>query len=105
MEFKLNEYHRNVSDEELLEDIIIIAKKLKKESLTIDEYKKNGGKYNHTTITRRFGSWIVALQKSNLVPYRNQIKAISEADMISDLQRVAKKINKETMNSSEYALH
>ena len=105
MEFKLNEYHRNISDEELLEDIIIIAKKIKKESLTIDEYKKNGGKYNHTTITRRFGSWIVALQKSNLVPYRNQIKAISEADMISDLQRVAKKINKETINSSEYALH
>ena len=43
MEFKLNEYHRNISDEELLNDIIRIAKKLGKDSITINEYVDNGG--------------------------------------------------------------
>lgn len=105
MDFKLNEYHRNVSDEELIEDVRRIAKRLGKDSLTIADYKANGGKYNHTTVSRRFGSWVALLQKCNLAPHCSQIKVISKEEMISDLQLVANKVNKTRLNSSEYALH
>ena len=42
MEFKLNEYHRNISDEEFVRDIKKTAIKLKKETLTGVEYSQNG---------------------------------------------------------------
>lgn len=105
MEFKLNDYHRNVSDKDLLEDILRVASNLKKSSISINDYKNNGGKYNHTTITRRFGSWIVALQKCGLIPDKKQISVsgISTTDMIYDLQKVAEKISKKTFTTSEYS--
>ena len=40
MKFELNDYHRNVSDEELLRDVKDTAQKLGKVTLTTDEYKK-----------------------------------------------------------------
>ena len=45
MKFELNNNYRNISDEELIEDVKKVACFLKKESITIDEYDKNG-KYN-----------------------------------------------------------
>ncbi len=38
MDFTLNEYHRNVSDEDLIKDVINVAKKLNTKTLTLDEY-------------------------------------------------------------------
>lgn len=104
MEFKLNEYHRNISDEELLNDIIRIAKKLGKDSITIKEYVDNGGQYHSSTIHRRFNSWLRALQKCGLAPNKKQISVsgISTIDMIFDLQRVADRIGKKTITTSEY---
>lgn len=55
MKFELNEYHRNVSDQELISDVIDTAKKLNKRKLTIKEYKNNG-KYNVSTLIRRFST-------------------------------------------------
>lgn len=104
MEFKLNEYHRNISDEELLNDIIRIAKKLGKDSITIKEYVDNGGQYHSSTIQRRFNGWVRALQKCGLAPNKKQISVsgISTIDMISDLQRVSDRIGKKTITTSEY---
>ena len=65
MDFKLNEYHRNVSDEEFLDDLRRVAELLKKENLSIPEYQKNG-KYHPSTIARRFGSWRNSLKKAGL---------------------------------------
>ena len=73
MEFKLNEYHRNVSDEELLKDIRRVAKALGKDSITRKEYEDNGGQYGITTFNRRFGGWINALKMSGLTPHIRQI--------------------------------
>lgn len=39
MEFKLNDYHRNVSDDELISDLRRVAKQLGKDSITIEDYK------------------------------------------------------------------
>ena len=65
MKFELNEYHRNVSDEEFISDVKSIALKLGKTTLTRDEYSKNG-KYHSSTLTRRFGSWEKILELCSL---------------------------------------
>lgn len=65
MDFKLNEYHRDVSDEELLEDLRRVAELLKTDYFSRSEYQKLG-KYGSSTITRRFGSWNNAIKQSDL---------------------------------------
>lgn len=54
MEYILNEYHRNISNQELLNDIKSTAEKLNKKVLTQDEYSRYG-KYSPNTVQRRFG--------------------------------------------------
>lgn len=104
MEFKLNEYHRNISDEELLKDVLKVAKALGKESITTKEYVDNGGLYHSSTIQRRFNGWVNALQKCGLNPDKKQtsVSGVSTTDMISDLKRVADSISKKTITTSEY---
>ncbi|MGZ3756959.1 MAG: homing endonuclease associated repeat-containing protein [Mucilaginibacter sp.] len=65
MEFKLNDYHRNTPEQELLNDLKTVALKLGKNSLTKAEYDIPG-KYGSSTILRRFGGWNNALQKAGL---------------------------------------
>ncbi|MBE6835221.1 MAG: HNH endonuclease [Ruminococcaceae bacterium] len=114
MEFKLNEYHRNVSDEELLKDILRVAKSINKETITRKEYMENGGKYHNSTICKRFGSWIKALTMCGLKPSQQQVYSssgtytqsnISTQELIDDLIRVSKEIDKTTFTSGEYNEH
>lgn len=107
MEFKLNEYHRNISDEELLKDILRVANSLGKTTITTKEYVNNGGKFFYSTIQRRFGGWLKALEKCGLTPNDKQGKTqgIDLADMIEDLQDVANRLGKKTINSNEYSQH
>ncbi len=65
MEFKLNEYHNNLTDEQLLQDIKKVAQDLSKDSITRDEYDLHG-KYHSGTIRKRFGGWLKALDKAYL---------------------------------------
>lgn len=111
MEFKLNDYHRNVSDEELLRDILRVSKVMKKNSITRKEYLENGGRYGITTINKRFGGWINALKRCGLSPDAKQYYAasatvsylrIETAELIADLQSVSTKLRKQTFSSGEY---
>lgn len=103
MEFKLNDYHRNVSDEELLQDLKKVARELKKDSITTEEYNKKG-KYCKDTISRRFGKWTDALRRAGLTPSGKQVNVIGICldDMIVDLQDVSDKLKKRTFTSNEY---
>ena len=65
MEFKLNEYHHNISDKDLLNDVARVAKALNKANLTKKEYTQNG-QYGVETICRRFGSWLKVLKLCKL---------------------------------------
>ena len=100
MEFKLNDYHRNIPDSELIDDIKRVAKKLQKDSLTIEEYDKIG-KYHHTTITRRFGSWKKALLLAELDVNGHNFR-IADIDYIKDIIRVSNILKKDTVTSTEY---
>ena len=86
MEFKLNDYHRNVSDEELLLDLKRVSIFLNKDTVTIDDYNSNG-KYHATTLTRRFGSWFICLEKAELNISRSRIN-ISNEDLFEEIERV-----------------
>lgn len=86
MEYILNKVHRNLSDEELLQDLKQVALKIDKETVTIDEYNQNG-KYHATTLTRRFGSWFKCLEKAGLKPSRSKLN-ISEEELFSNLEKL-----------------
>ena len=104
MEFELNEYHHNISDEELLKDIRRIANLLKRDGISKRDYKYNGGRYCADTIAKRFNGWVNALLKCGLNPNSKQtsVSGIPNSNLIFDLQDVAKKINKNTFTTSEY---
>ncbi len=70
MKFELESHNRDISDQDLLEDLGQVAKKLAQEQVTIDQYNDHG-KFHATTLTRRFGSWFVALEKAGLEKTRN----------------------------------
>lgn len=95
MKYVLTNNHRNVSNNDLLDDIKEVAKKLQKCTLTVAEYNKNG-KYSPNTFYRRFGSWAKVLEQAGLdIDFKN-IK-ISREEYISDLKKVAKALKRKTI--------
>ncbi|MGI6701138.1 MAG: homing endonuclease associated repeat-containing protein [Christensenellales bacterium] len=86
MKFELNEYHRNTSDEELIEDLKRVAKLLQKDSVTIDDYNQYG-QFHATTLTRRFKSWFCCLEKAELKMSRSLLN-ISDEDLFEEIERV-----------------
>lgn len=67
MKFELDTFNRNVTDEELLQDLVAVDAKLKMQGqhLTYRSYG-NFGKYSAGTIQLRFGSWNDALKRAGL---------------------------------------
>lgn len=88
MEYTLNQYHRNLDDYELINDLINVAKQVDAKTVTIDEYNKYG-KYHATTLTRRFGSWFKCLEMAGLHPSRSAIN-ISEEELFQNLEELWK---------------
>ncbi|MEC5395883.1 homing endonuclease associated repeat-containing protein [Bergeyella sp. RCAD1439] len=70
MKFELDTYNRNTPDQDLLDDLIRVAKEIGKDKVTIDEYNERG-KFHSTTLTRRFGNWFKSLEKAGLEKTRN----------------------------------
>jgi len=69
MKFELEELGRRLADEELLEDMRRCAKANGRDSVTKAEYESTG-KAHPSTIERRFGSWVKALEQAGLHPTR-----------------------------------
>jgi len=102
MKFELNDYHRNISDQELIQDVQDVAKSLGKDTLTGSEYSLHG-KYYHSTLQRRFGSWKKVLEACNLETVGHNFKCnISNEEMITDLKRVAGIVNLESPTRESY---
>jgi len=77
MEFILAELHRNLPDEVLLADVVSVANRMSKTSVTMEEYSKHGT-YHATTLTRRFGSWYKVLELCKLPPCRSPLNIPNE---------------------------
>lgn len=102
MKFELQKYHRNVSDEDLIEDIRKTAEKLSKRTLTGAEYDKYGT-FHSSTLTRRFGSWKLVLEKSGLETKGHNFKSVfTDDDVILDLKRVANIYQSRSLTAKEY---
>lgn len=93
MKFELNEYHRNTTDDELIADMKRVAILLKRNTMTMEEYNQYG-KYHATTLTRRFGSWFICLEKANLSQSRSKI-GITDEELFEELERVWIKLGKQ----------
>ena len=86
MKFKLNEFHRNTSEDEMIADVKRVAKQLNKNSVTMDEYKEFG-KYSPSTLTRKMGSWFKILEKAEMKTNRSPIN-IPEEELFKNLEEV-----------------
>lgn len=111
MEFILNDYHRNLSEEELLNDIKRVASMLNQNTLSCEEYRQYG-KHSYKTYRKRFGNWNNALLLCGLSLTEFQMgvdkrkaptNPIPEDELLSDVRRVAQQLGKTTISSSEYA--
>jgi len=91
MNFDYKDLNKRVSDEELLDDLRITAIKLQIETMSIKEYSEHG-KYNPSTIIRRFGTWNKALSLVN-IGIRN--KFYDDNEFIKNIENVWTKIGKQ----------
>jgi hypothetical protein len=65
MPFELDDFHRNISDDELIADLVRVSHALNKRQLTFRDYNR-AGKYHSSTVALRFGSWHGALARAGL---------------------------------------
>lgn len=103
MKYKLNEYHKNITTEELIEDLQRVASELNIDYVSRKTYEKNG-KFSATPYIRNFGTWIEALNKAGLSTNRSlkDYKMISDDILIDDIMYVANKLGKNTISTKEY---
>lgn len=105
MKFVLKPYTYSVSEDELIADIKYIATKIGDEYMSISKYKRLGGKHSGSTFTKYFGSWSNALAKAGLRSFRSEqeMKRISDKELLDDVRSVAKILNAETITSTQYS--
>lgn len=99
MKFELKENYRNIQEEELILDLQKVAQILKKNTVSTFEYDLYG-KYNHTTISRRFGTWNKAIIIAGLKPIKYH--TISDEEIIDDIKRVSNLLNRKSFTITEY---
>jgi hypothetical protein len=86
------------TDEELISNLIAVAKKLKKNNLTQEDYNSCNIKIaTNKTIKKRFGKWNSALEKAGLEVVKEM--DISEEKLLLNLVKVMEKL--ETPNFSK----
>ena len=98
MKFELKQYHQNISEEEVIEDMKRVAELLNKSSFTISDYQKHG-KYHNSTLSKKFGSWKCALNSAGLNYSR---KRITNDELLEDLKNTAVGLNVNSVSKEEY---
>lgn len=83
--FKIKLMHRNVSDDELISDLKRVAMKLGK-SPTIDEYNELGN-FHSTTLSRRFGGWLISLRLADLKMTRSRLN-IPNDELLENIEKL-----------------
>lgn len=100
MEYILNEYHRNISDDDLIDDVKVVAERLGVSSLTATTYDKNG-KYSKNTFFKRFGTWSEVLLKANLT-LESQPYIPTLEEFCDDMKRLANDLCQESLTLKQY---
>jgi hypothetical protein len=92
IDFVLKPYNRNTSEDELIADLKQIAITLNK-SPTIEEYNELGS-YHSSTISRRFGGWVKALEFAGLGKTRSSLN-IPENDLFRNIEEIWTKLGRQ----------
>ena len=93
IKFQLEEYHRNISDKELLSDLKRVAAKLNQKFVTRDQ-QDGVGNFHSTSYIRRFGSWFSALEKAGLEKTRTPMN-LPEEELFKNLEEVWTKLGRQ----------
>ena len=106
MKYKLQEYHKNISEGDLINDLQAVANHINKQYVSRTEYEKNGH-YSASPYIRTFGTWINALKKAGLDIIRNvdDYKRIPDKNLLEDVKNVADFLSKDSITSREYIEH
>lgn len=103
MKYKLQEYHKNISEGDLINDLQAVANHINKQYVSKTEYEKNG-QYSVSPYIRAFGTWVNALKKAGLDIIRNEddYKRIPNKNLLEDVKNVADSLSKDSITSREY---
>jgi len=93
MKFELEEYHRGITDDELITELKYVALKLNKTALNRAD-NDDHGKYGTTTYIRRFGSWFNALEKAGLEKTRTPMN-LPEEELFKNLEEIWIKLGRQ----------
>lgn len=102
MKFELEPYNRGLSNDELLNDLRLVARQLKRNFVTQDDYNKKG-RLCAATFKKRFGSWGKAHELAGLKRTRNY--QATEKDCIADMKRVAALLKTDSITNADYIAH
>lgn len=110
MKFELEPYKRRepkntreAPDEELIADVVRVAKLLKKNSVTKQEYDQHG-KYSTHALHNRFGGWFSVLGLARLHATRSLLN-IPKEELVHDLICVSQTLGKNSVTREEYRRH
>ncbi|MDD5605803.1 MAG: HNH endonuclease [Patescibacteria group bacterium] len=93
MKFELEEYHRNIKDDDLIADLKRVALELNKAAVTRNE-QDDRGKFNSATYINRFGSWFGALEKAGLEKTRTPMN-LPEEELFQNLEEIWIKLGRQ----------
>jgi hypothetical protein len=93
MKFELEEYHRGMTDEELLANLQRIASELNKTAVSRAEIDERG-KYHSSTYVRRFDSWSKTLKKAGLGQTRTPMN-LPDEELFHNLEEVWTKLGRQ----------
>ena len=94
MKYVLNTYHRNTSDQELLDDLEKVANHIGTDKVTMAQYDQKG-KFHPGTIQKRFGSWNKALEKADLKVA--QERNLSEKELFENIEEIWIKLGRQLL--------
>ena len=89
----LNDYHRHISDNDLIEDLQNLASIISQNTVTIDDCNEYGH-FHATTLTRWFGSWFTCLTLAGLAPSRSKI-GITDEELFEGIENVWIRLGKQ----------
>ncbi len=104
MEFVLNRKSRDITDEELLNDMKRVASLLNQNYLSKSEYKKQG-QFSPSTIDYRFNGWINACKKCGFEMHPFYREKVSDGEVIKDIRTTAQRLGKKSITHREYSLY
>jgi hypothetical protein len=92
-EFELKFPARHTPREELLEDLRRVARKLRRDTVTIDQYNRHG-RFHASTLQRRFRSWPKVLELAGLARSRSPI-GIGDEELFANLRDVWERLGRQ----------